>query len=208
MQNGKNYCKIRFIKAIPILSVWVLLLAVSGCDRLSVKDTLEGEEYILMNQFHEEISFPADVQGKVVLVGYVYTHCPDICPIITFNMRDIQQELAGRNDFMLISISFDPQRDTPEVLSEYASNYRLDQNNWQLLTGEPQNVESVLKRLKIGTLKSPTRFTESGTPVYFIDHTDRVTLIDEKGQIRKNYTGSELNKNEVVNDILVLLNQS
>lgn len=195
------------IKKITIL-IWVLLLAVPGCDRLSVKDTLEGEEYILTNQFHEEISFPADVKGNIVLVGYVYTHCPDICPIITYNMRDIQQELADRDDFMLISISFDPQRDTPDVLNEYASNYRLDLNNWHLLTGDPGNVESVLSRLRIGTLKSPTRFTDAGTPVYFIDHTDRVTLIDRKGQIRKNYTGSELKKEEVVNDILALLNQS
>lgn len=187
---------------------WVLLLTVPGCDRLSVKDTLEGEEYNLTNQFHEEISFPSDVRGKVVLIGYVYTHCPDICPIITYNMRDIQQEIDDSDDFMLISISFDPQRDTPDVLSDYALNYRLDQQNWQLLTGEPQSVESVLERLNIGTLKSPTRFTESGTPVYFIDHTDRVTLIDKEGQIRRNYSGSELNKDEVVNDIRMLLNQS
>ncbi len=191
-----------------LIFIWVLLMTVPGCDRLSVKDTLEGEEYHLINQFHEQISFPAAVQGKVVLIGYVYTHCPDICPIITFNMRDIQQEFADRDDFMLISISFDPQRDTPDVLSEYASNYRLDQDNWYLLTGEPQNVEAILERLRIGTLKSPTRFTESGTPVYFIDHTDRVTLIDEKGQIRRNYPGSELDKDEVVKDIQKLLNQS
>lgn len=191
-----------------MIVVWVLLLTVPGCDRLSVKDTLEGEEYVLTNQFHDEISFPADVRGKVVLIGYVYTHCPDICPVITYNMKDIQEEFAGSDDFMLISISFDPKRDTPDVLSDYATNYRLDQQNWQLLTGTPQSVESVLKRLNIGTLKSPTRFTESGTPVYFIDHTDRVTLIDEKGQIRRNYSGSELNKEEVVNDIRMLLNES
>lgn len=191
-----------------MIVVWVLLLTVPGCDRLSVKDTLEGEEYVLTNQFHDEISFPADVRGKIVLIGYVYTHCPDICPVITYNMKDIQEEFAGSDDFMLISISFDPKRDTPDVLSDYAANYRLDQQNWQLLTGTPQSVESVLKRLNIGTLKSPTRFTESGTPVYFIDHTDRVTLIDEKGQIRRNYSGSELNKEEVVNDIRMLLNES
>lgn len=190
-----------------LIITWILFMAVSGCDRLSVEDTLEGEEYLLINQFQDEVSFPADVRGKVVLIGYVYTHCPDICPIITFNMREIQQEFADRDDFMLISISFDPQRDTPDVLRDYASNYRLDQQNWHLLTGNPQNVEAILKRLRIGTLKSPTRFTESGTPVYFIDHTDRVTLIDEKGQIRRNYPGSELNKEEVVNDIQKLLNQ-
>lgn len=206
MPVEKFHYNSRFKKLMIV--VWVLLLTVPGCDRLSVKDTLEDEEYVLTNQFHEEISFPADVRGKVVLIGYVYTHCPDICPIITYNMRDIQQEFAGRDDFMLVSISFDPQRDTPDVLSDYAANYRLDQQNWQLLTGEPQSVESILERLNIGTLKSPTRFTEAGTPVYFIDHTDRVTLIDEKGQIRRNYSGSELNKEEVVNDIRMLLNES
>lgn len=89
----------------------------------------------------------------------------------------------------------------------YSSNFNLNQQNWQLLTGDKAVVESVLSKLNIGTVKTPTRFTESGTPIYFIDHTDRVTLIDDQGQIRRHYSGSELDKNEVIKDIEKLLKE-
>lgn len=191
-----------------IFAVSMLVMSAYGCDRLKVQDTLSGHEYLLKNQHDADIHFPSDFEGKVMLVGYVYTHCPDICPLITFNMRDIQHELEDEGNLLFVSVSFDPDRDTPEVLSDYASNFRLNQDNWQLLTGNKTVVESLLSKLNIGTVKTPTRFTDSGTPIYFIDHTDRVTLIDGEGQIRNHYSGSELDKNEVVNDIRRLLKGS
>tara|TARA_R100001143_G_scaffold63036_1_gene68212 strand:+ start:9243 stop:9848 length:606 start_codon:yes stop_codon:yes gene_type:complete len=191
-----------------ILAVCVLILTAYGCDRLKVQDTISGDEYLLKNQLNADINFPSDYVGKVMLVGYVYTHCPDICPLITHNMRDIQNEFQESEDLLLVSVSFDPDRDTPDVLFDYASNFNLNQQNWQLLTGDKTVVVNLLSKLNIGTVKTPTRFTDSGTPIYFIDHTDRVTLIDDQGRIRRHYTGSELDKNEVIKDIEVLLNES
>lgn len=190
-----------------ILAVCMLVLTAYSCDRLKVQDTLDGEEYHLKNQLNTDINFPADYEGKVMLVGYVYTHCPDICPLITYNMRDIQEEFPDDEGLLLVSVSFDPDRDTPEILYDYATNFNLNQENWQLLTGDKSVVENLLSRLNIGTLKTPTRFTDSGTPIYFIDHTDRVTLIDDQGRIRRHYSGSELDKNEVIKDIEELLNE-
>lgn len=183
-------------------------MAISGCDRLSIKDTFDGERFQLVDQFDRDVQFPDEYSGKVMLVGYVYTHCPDICPIITYNMRDVQRELSGNEDFMLVSVSFDPDRDTPEILNQYANNYRLDQDNWRLLTGAKPNVDNLLEKLEIRTVKTPTRFEENNTPIYFIDHTDRVTLIDRDGNIRRHYNGSELNSDEAIEDIRRLLDKS
>jgi protein SCO1 len=191
-----------------LITAGFVLTTLSGCDKLSVKKSLEGVTYQLIDQTHTDVTFPDSYFGKVMLVGYVYTHCPDICPMITYNMRDIQRELPEEHDFTLISISFDPDRDSPEILYDYAENYRLDQSNWKLLTGNKSEVESLLEILEISTVKTPTRFTEDNTPVYFIDHTDRVTLIDRKGNIRKHYMGSELNPQEVAADIKTLLNEA
>ncbi|MDX1591720.1 MAG: SCO family protein, partial [Balneolaceae bacterium] len=143
---------------------------------------------------------------KVMLLGYVYTHCPDICPAITYNMRDVQERVDDNANFQLISISFDPERDTPEILKDYAENYRLNTENWSLLTGEKNEVDSALELLEISTLKTPTRFLDDGKAIYFIDHTDRVTLIDREGNIRKLYTGSEFNPEEVAEDVKKLIN--
>lgn len=193
----------------PKLSAVLLLLIVlfSACDQLSVKKSIAGSDYTLIDQYGEEVSFPDDYKGRVMLVGYVYTHCPDICPLITYNMRDIQRELPGEENFMLVSISFDPARDTPEIMNDYANNYRLNQSSWRLLTGNSDIIDSALDDLEIRTLKTPTRFSESGTPQYFIDHTDKVTLIDGNGNIRNTYSGSEMDSEKIIADIHTLLTE-
>lgn len=188
-----------------IFAAGILLPVYSGCDSLSVKKSLGDAEFTLSDQDNREVVFPDNYLGEVLLVGYVYTHCPDICPAITYSMRDVQRLLIDEPEFSLISISFDPERDTPEILNDYAANYILHTDNWSLLTGEKEEIEGLLELLEISTLKTPTRFTENGKPIYFIDHTDRVTLIDHDGNIRKQYIGSEFNPEEVARDVRKLI---
>ncbi|WP_340105137.1 SCO family protein [Rhodohalobacter sp. 8-1] len=188
-----------------VFAIGLAGILLSGCDRLAVKKSMADENYELVDQNGTSIQFPKAYLGNVMLVGYVYTHCPDICPMITYNMRDIQQELSEEENFMLISISFDPTRDSPEILHQYADNYKLDQQNWRLLTGNTDEVDSALETLEINTLKSPTSFDDDGTATYYIDHTDRVTLIDRKGNVRNTYVGSKMNQDEIISDIHKLL---
>lgn len=187
--------------------VWVaalMLISVTGCDRLSVKDNLNDAQFELVDHRGDTVTFPDDFSGKAILAGYVYTHCPDICPMITFNMRDVEQALDSE-DLYFLSISFDPDRDTPEILADYVKTYQLDDSRWSMLTGDRKTISILLERLNIVTVKTPSRFTDSGNRVYFIDHTDRVTLIDKDGNIRRNYMGSELSSNEVIEDIRTLM---
>ncbi|MEX0822742.1 MAG: SCO family protein [Balneolaceae bacterium] len=189
-----------------MLSLLLMVLIISGCGRLSIKDSFTADEkYELVDQDSSRITFPDNYQGDILLVGYVYTHCPDICPVITYNMRDVKRSLGNPENFTLISISFDPDRDTPDILYNYAESYRIDQENWRFLTGNPSEVDRLLNKLEVSTLKSPTRFNDNDTPVYFIDHTDRVTLIDREGNIRAHYHGSELDPEQVAEDINYLL---
>ncbi len=191
--------KIRFDTT--IVAACVALLLGSSCSRTSVKDDLSDKSFELINQTGEKVVFPEDFLGSTVLVGYVYTRCPDICPMITYNMRDVSRELQDNSDLQFISISFDPVRDTPEILAEYAEGYKLNLDNWTLLTGNPETVDKLLERLGIAVQKTPTRFTEEGEEIYFLDHTDRVSLIDSEGKLRNNYYGSELDTEHVLEDI-------
>lgn len=191
-----------------IITTGIALLAFSGCDSLSIKKSIAEKEFQLLDQDGSEVVFPESYSGKIMLVGYVYTHCPDICPMITYNMRDVQRALPDDDRFMLVSISFDPDRDTPDILHDYAQNYRVDQTNWRFLTGPKRIIESALETLEIATVKTPTRFIEGNKPIYFIDHTDRVTLIDGEGNIRQTYHGSEFDIEKVVSDIKILLNEN
>lgn len=198
---------IRHRIAVSGLTAVLTIFFFNGCDRLSVKDELSELQFELIDHRGEQVIFPESFEGKTILAGYLYTTCPDICPMITYNMRDVEREL-DTNELHFISISFDPDRDTPEILADYARNYHLKDEKWSLLTGDRRTVMDLMKRLEIVTVKTPTRFTESGDQIYFIDHTDRVSLIDKDGNLRRNYIGSKLRSEEVIEDIRLLLDKA
>lgn len=183
-------------------------LILSSCDPLRPKAPVTDTEFSLINQENETVVFPNAYEGKIVLISYVYTYCPDICPMITYNMRDVQRAFPEEDRLMLVSVSFDPERDTPEILKKYAGSYKLDLEHWDLLTGDPRVVNQLLDATEIRTLKTPTTFLEGGEAFYFIDHTDKISLIDADGVLRRNYSGSELDIDQVVQDIRTLLGET
>ncbi len=97
----------------------------------------------------EKVKFYDDVlKGKVVLISFMYTNCDGKCPGITANLVRVQKALgdrAGRDVFMY-SISLDPERDTPEVLKDYAGNFSVGPG-WTFLTGGPEAIEVVRRKL-------------------------------------------------------------
>ncbi|HEY3248141.1 MAG TPA: SCO family protein [bacterium] len=88
-------------------------------------------------------------RGKIVLLDFIYTHCTDVCPLITANLARVQRGLAARGwwrkDFVFVSVTTDPARDTPAVLKVYASRYGADLRAWYFLTGAAQTLAAVYK---------------------------------------------------------------
>jgi len=78
----------------------------------------------------------ADFRGKVWIANFIYTHCTDTCPLQSAQMARLQEELRGEPDVRFVSITVDPELDTPEVLSEYANRFGADRDHWLFLTGE------------------------------------------------------------------------
>jgi protein SCO1/2 len=153
-----------------------------------------------------EVSFPEIIKGQITVMGFIFTHCPDICPMTTHNMYLTQKELnkSGIDDIKFVALSFDPERDSPEVLKKFAEVRELDFNSWALLTGEKNIVNELMKRFDVKAIKTD-EFTDSeGNYEYSMMHTDRISLIDKNGILRKNYKGSTLNIEELVNDIKTL----
>jgi protein SCO1/2 len=77
----------------------------------------------------------ADLFGKVWIADFFYTECPDVCPLLSTHMARLQDALAQAPDVRLVSISVDPEHDTPEVLAAYATRYGADPDRWLFLTG-------------------------------------------------------------------------
>jgi protein SCO1/2 len=105
---------------------------------------------VLITQDGEKVRFYDDlIKGKVVAINFIFTHCPDACPLETASMRQVQRELGDRvgRDVFFYSISIDPEHDTPAVLKEYSKRFKAERG-WKFLTGNRADI--VLLRKKLG----------------------------------------------------------
>jgi protein SCO1 len=103
----------------------------------------------LITHHGQEVAFFSDVlKGKVVLVNSMYTHCVDVCSVQSFKLSQVQALLGEQmgKDTHLVSISVDPERDTPDVLNRCAEQFNAGAS-WTFLTGSRKNVDDVLRRL-------------------------------------------------------------
>jgi protein SCO1/2 len=189
-----------------IFSIIIFLLFISCREKLPLDKDLAKKSYSLINQDSISVSFPEIIKDKLTVIGFIYTHCPDICPMTTHNMQLTEKKLkeSGIDDVFFTAISFDPERDSPGVLKKFAEVRDINFNNWVLLTGEKSVVTDLLRRFDVKAIKTDEYTDEDGEQVYSMMHTDRISLIDENGILRKNYKGSTLNIEEIINDIKTL----
>lgn len=140
-------------------------------------------EFTLLDQ--EGRSVPGNrFRGKQVVLNFIFTRCPvaTMCPAATERMAQLQKAAkeAGARDFELVSISLDPEYDTPGILKEYAQVRGLDTSNWSFLTGPDAAVRHLLAQLGV------IREFEGAT----IKHTLATVLINPEGKISYRVDGS------------------
>lgn len=133
-------------------------------------------EFSFTNQFGEAVS-QEDYQGSIYLANFVFTTCPTICPVMTYNMRRIQQKMENYSDFKIISHSVFPEYDTPDVLLEYAQKMEADLSNWNFVTGNREDIYSIAKNYFVSAMEDST--AEGG----FL-HSEYFVLVDKEGRIR------------------------
>jgi protein SCO1/2 len=142
----------------------------------------------------------ASLRGKVVLVSFVYTTCNGVCPATTQTLCGIQRALKEAKlwdtSVAFVSITLDPQRDTPEVLLRYAKLFRADAPRWHFLTGPPAEVEATFAAWGMWARAAP-----SGA----LDHPSRLFLLDPRGHEREIYSLEFLKTADVLADARLLL---
>lgn len=183
-----------------------LLLFISCAEKLPIVEDLSKADYQLIDHYNNSKKFPSFVKNKISVVGYIFTYCPDICPLTTNNMRLIQERIKEEKieGVEFVSISFDPLQDSPEVLRKFAEIRNLDLSNWTFLTGEKPVIDSLMKHVGVLAVVGDSTVFPDGRKIYYYVHTDRIQLIDQRGRIRKNYIGSNANIQEIVDDIKIL----
>jgi protein SCO1/2 len=132
------------------------------------------------------------MKGEVWVVGFMFTKCPSLCPQITSAMAQFQDSVAraGLDDEInLLSVSIDPQSDTPAVLGEYAAGHAATQDNWRFVTAgdKPKTEAFVVQGFKLGVGER----SEVEPGVYDIAHSSKLALVDRNGGIRGFYSIDE-----------------
>ena len=125
-----------------------------------------------------------ELLGDVWVVDFVFTTCAGPCPIMTAQFSELQDRFSDQEDFRLLSISVNPEYDTPEVLKRYGDDYGADHSRWTFLTGDREKIRSLAwEGFHVGKEEDP------------IFHSTYFILVDKEGKIRGYYISSE--KNEI-----------
>ncbi|RJQ59032.1 MAG: SCO family protein [Stygiobacter sp.] len=196
--------KISKLNMKKIFELGLIVFTLNACaEKFEVIDDLSKDNFSLIDQTSTPRNFPSITKGKLTVVSYIFTNCPDICPLTTNNMRMIQEKVKETklNNVEFVSISFDPTQDKPETLRKFAEVRNLDLSNWTFLTGDKPIIDSLMNRIGILAVVSDSTVFKDGRKIYYYTHTDRIQLMDEEGKIRKNYKGSNINVEEIVRDI-------
>ena len=157
-------------------------------------------EFTLTTQDAGRLSL-RDLRGKVVAVTFIYASCTDTCPLLTAKLAGLQAKLGA--DFgprvFFVSVTVDPERDTPGVLKEYARAHGANLAGWAFLTGTPAEILDVEKRYGIFARKNPRGD---------VDHTFLTSLIDRDGILRVQYLGVRFDPAELLGDVRSLLREA
>lgn len=205
--DHENISTLEFISDKKFMKRQYLLLIIIlfwGCkEKFPVIEELGSTQHNLVSQNNLNVVFPDFVKNKIVVMNYIFTNCPDICPLSTNNMRLIQERLKKEkiDNVQFVSLSFDPEFDSPEVLKKFAGIRNLDLSNWVFLTGEKSVTDSIIKKVGVFAVPNDSTIFKNGRKIFYYIHTDRIQLIDPEGRIRKNYKGSTINVDEIVADI-------
>ena len=127
----------------------------------------------------------SEMDGRIWIADFIFTNCGGTCPMMTYQMSKLNRELP--DEVMLVSITVDPARDTPEALAQYAIKNNVEGDRWLFLIGERDQIYSlVLNGFHLAVDDT------IGTEIEPITHSSRFALIDRSGEIRNYYDGTSL----------------
>ena len=166
----------------------------------SPSTTRTAPDFQLTNQDDHPVRL-SNFPGKVKVITFIYTSCPmrNMCPLATMNMQDLQASLGPKNEqVVLITITFDPDKDSPRMLKQYGELYGADFANWHFLTGTTFEVDTVCEEYGIIHERQ-----DDGT----INHSMMTFLVDGDDRIRKFDVGNRWTAEELRTGVLSLVDE-
>lgn len=182
-------------RASSVIAV-VAATALSGCARRELPVYKTVPEFSLVSQTGEPFHSKS-LEGNVWVADFFFTSCTGPCPRMSSRFRQIQKAFPGQNDLKLVSMSVDPERDTPAALADYARKFSAEPGRWYMLTGD------------IGALHNLSRNVFMlGDVTGDLEHSTRFVLLDRQSRIRGFYHSADSESmDQLMKDIKLLLKE-
>jgi protein SCO1/2 len=148
-------------------------------------------DFTLINQEGKPISLK-NFEHNIFVVNFFYSHCPSVCDVMNRNVSRLADAYRKNRMVKFVSVTVDPEHDTPEALKAYAGQYKLPSQKWMFLTGDTTSVYTLARKgFLVNALKlSPDNFV----------YDNRLILIDQEKRIRGYYDGTKAEEINRLND--------
>ncbi|KOR82617.1 SCO family protein [Paenibacillus solani] len=205
MQAFKRYKWTWALLAVCLIAAIYLVYNSLGFGKDKLPIVREVAAYSMENVDGKTIT-SEDTKGKVKLMYFYFTSCPDVCPITTLVLSQIQEELKKEglfgNEVNFVSISFDPETDTKDKIKEFGDRFFADYSGWYFLRGDQEETRKLMQdTFKIPLLgNNSTNFT----------HGNSISLVDRDNNIRKTYNAADpaqMKTEDIVKDIKTLIKE-
>lgn len=198
-RRGWQFCQLGLVFLLNVASLAGAASAPHSVLKVSERRAVNQpiDDFRLTDQSGKSFQFKF-LHGKVVVVAFAYTTCSDVCPLITAALRQVQTHLSPyeRENSYLLTVTTDPEIDSPKVLAGYAKRYGAELNGWSFLTGNETALKSVWKNFGVGVKRKARGL---------VDHTPLLAIVDRRGMLRFAHIGPSPDVNLVLRDIRSLL---
>ena len=191
----------------------LLILCAAACQRKELPVLGQIPDFSLTSQEAKPFT-QADMKGRVWVADFIFTSCGGACPLMTERMKkSIQTALhemragGGEAPAKIVSFSVDPERDSPEVLAQYAKNHGAEPELWVFLTGPLEEItRTVVQGFKISMGKVPSQ-APNQDEIWEVVHGEQFLLIDRKGRIRGYYSSEGNDLRRLLADLRTLVKE-
>ncbi|MCL6517677.1 SCO family protein [Alicyclobacillus sp.] len=160
----------------------------------------QASDFTAVNTDGRPVRF-SQLDGKIRLVTFFYTHCPGPCPLTAYRLEQVQNDLKQQGLFgskvAIVSVTLDPEHDSVQDIRAWASHYNPDYDGWYFLRPDPKDLPAILKAW--GVYRQPVPNS------VYISHTLVTELVDQNGNIRATYLGDNPDPKQMEKDIHSLI---
>ena len=190
--SRKKIFYIAFFTALVVGFYFTLTYAIPGFNKPKKNAISTVKAFRFINQDGEYVT-EKQMQGKVTVANFFFTTCTTVCPRMNNNLKPVYDEFKNEPNFLILSHTSDPERDSAATLKKYADSLNVDTHKWIFLTGRKDSLYSMARHSY--TIDDPKNYVK-GTEDLFL-HTQFIALVNKKGEVVDVYDGlrpTELNE--------------